>query len=193
MKSKLTVEIEQQRRVVQDKQAAYDKAYATTTPLFRELESLNVSSKSVAKIQAKIDRVKVLSKSLNMQAEAVIAEQKKLLALLDSGIRDQLEKQHGLLAYGLATGGLGPEAQLLHATIGDYLNAKTDADAAAAQRSARLLWKYGTIIPGDKPYTASILDEYEALQGEDASAFYRQHEATIKSQLQARYDSNQQP
>jgi hypothetical protein len=191
MKSKLDHEIEQQRRVLQDKQAAYDEAKATTMPLLKEVESLDVS----AKHKDKIARANVLGKSLKLQAEGVIAEQNKLLALQDSAIRDQLEKQHGLLAYGIATSGLGPEAQLLHATIGDYLNAKTDADRDAAKRSASLLWKHGTIIKGEKPgASTSVLDEFEAIADpEHASAYYRQHEATIKAQMDARRDAANQP
>jgi hypothetical protein len=193
MKSKLTVEIEQQKRVVQDKLVAYNEAHATTIPLMKEVESLHVSGKLTAKHKDRVSRANVLAKSLNVQAEAVLAEQKKLIALLDSGIRDQLEKQHGLLAYGLATGGLGPEAQLLHATIGDYLAATTDDDRAAADRSATLIWKHGTIIPNEAKPVSTVLAEFEALEGEQASAFYRENKEAIMAALQARQDAANQP
>jgi hypothetical protein len=122
----------------------------------------------------------IRAEGLKKQAEGVIAEQNKLIALQKSAIRDQLEKQHGLLAFGLATGNaLGPEAALLHDTISDYLNAKTEADAEAAHRSAELLWKHGCIIPGEPGPEATgsaIVSDFETIEDPEArSAYYKKH------------------
>src|SRR5262245_60791335 len=103
--SKLIHEIEQQLRVVKDKQAAYDEARTSTMPLLNEVERLSKSGKITAKHKDKVDRANVLGESLKRQAEGVIAEQNKLIGMQNAAIRDVLEKQHGLLAYGLATGG----------------------------------------------------------------------------------------
>ena len=81
---------------------------------------------------------------------------------------------HGLLAYGLANGGLGAEARVLHASLDDFRNVKTEADRNAAERSVNLCLKHGSLTKVSKPDTA-ILDEYERLESEDASAFHRKH------------------
>jgi hypothetical protein len=128
---------------------------------------------------------------LKKQYQDVLAQQDKHIELQNAAIRHELEMMHGLLAYGLANSGLGAEARVLHASLDDFLNAKTEADRNAAERSVNLCLKHGSLTKVGKPDTA-ILDEYEALEGEDATAFYKKHEKTIHSQLQARQDAANQ-
>ena len=127
--------------------------------------------------------------TLKERYQNVIAAQEAHLELQKQAMHHQLEKQHGLLSYGAANGGLSAELQLLHGCLADYLNAKSDADRASANRSIRLCWEHSTlpkVVGGQKPDTV-ILDEFESIQDpEFASAYYRQHEATIKAQLQVR-------
>jgi hypothetical protein len=131
-------------------------------------------------------------KALKGRYEAFITEQDKHLELQNRAIHDQLEKQHGLLAYALATGDLSPEMQLLHGSLADFLNAKNDADRKAAKRSIDLCWTHSTLPEVGKKVDTAILDEFESIEDpEERSRFYREHTATIASQLQARQDSNQ--
>jgi hypothetical protein len=130
--------------------------------------------------------------ALEKQYQDVLAAHDKHIELQNAAIRHEFEQMHGLLAYGLANSGLSAEARMLHASLDDFLNAKTDADRNAAERSVNLCLEHGKLTKVGKPDTA-ILDAYEALEGEDATAFYRANEATIKSQLQARIDASNQP
>jgi len=118
--------------------------------------------------------------------------QDKHIELQNAAIRHELEQMHGLLAYGLANSGLGAEARMLHASLDDFLTAKNDPDRDAAERSVNLCLKHGSLTKVGKPDT-SVLDQYEALEGEESSRFYRKNEATIKSQLQARINASNQP
>jgi hypothetical protein len=72
--------------------------------------------------------------------------------------------------------------------LDDFLNAKTEADRNAAERSVNLCLKHGSLTKVSKPDTA-ILDEYERLESEDASAFHRKRQPEILAQLQQRQDS----
>ena len=130
--------------------------------------------------------------ALKSRYETVIDAQKAHLALQKQAIHGQLEKQHGLLSYGAANGGLSAELQLLHGCLADYLNAKSDADRASAKKSIHLCWEHSTlprIDGGGKPDTA-ILDEYESITDPECStAFYKRHQEAIQSQLQARIDA----
>jgi hypothetical protein len=130
--------------------------------------------------------------ALKKQYQDFVDQQDRHIELQNAAIRHELEQMHGLLAYGLANRGLGAEARVLHASLDDFLNAKSDSDRNAAQRAVDLCLKHGALTKVGRPDTA-ILDQYEALEGEDATAFYRKHEKTIHSQLQARQDASNQP
>ena len=78
-------------------------------------------------------------KALGDRYRTVIDAQKAHLALQKQAVDGQLEKQHGLLSFAIANGGVSTELQLLHSCLSDYLNAKSDADKKAAKRSIRLL------------------------------------------------------
>ena len=133
-------------------------------------------------------------KALKSRYDTVLAAQKAHLALQKQAIHGQLEKQHGLLSYGAANGGLSAELQLLHGCLADYLNAKSDADRASAKKSIHLCWEHSTLPKvGPKPDTA-ILDDYERIEDpEESSKFYRENQRAILVQQQARQDAANQP
>jgi hypothetical protein len=81
--------------------------------------------------------------------------------------------------------------QLLHDIIGDVLEAKAQPDREAARRAYRLCLE---AMPDPKAATPSTpeLDRFESLEGEHATAYYRQHEAIIGAQLQIRQDAANQ-
>jgi hypothetical protein len=132
-------------------------------------------------------------KALGDRYRTVIAAQEAHLALQKQAIYGQLEKQHGLLSYGIANGGLSAELQLLHGCLSDFLNGKSDGDREAADRSIKLCWEHSTLPKIGAKVETAILDEYERLEGEYASFYYRQHKDAIASQLQARQDAANQP
>src|SRR6476620_5872756 len=107
---------------------------------------------------------------LKKQYQDLVAAQDKHIELQNAAIRHELEQMHGLLAYGLANSGLGAEARMLHASLDDFLTAKNDPDRDAAERSVNLCLKHGSLTKVGKPDT-SVLDQYEALEGEESSRF----------------------
>jgi hypothetical protein len=130
--------------------------------------------------------------ALKKQYQDVLAQQDKHIELQNAAIRHELEQMHGLLAYAAANSGLSVEARMLHASLDDFLHAKSDSDRNAAERAVDLCLEHGKLTKVGKPDT-SILDAYEALEGEDASRFYRENQQTILAQLQARQDAANQP
>ena len=48
-------------------------------------------------------------------------------------------RSHGLLAYGMATGGLSRDAELLFNTRGDFLQAGSDSDRASHEKAVNLI------------------------------------------------------
>jgi hypothetical protein len=135
-------------------------------------------------------------KQLKGFCDALVAEKDNQTALLkqegerlDGEILHQYRLMRGLTSYGIANGMGTPDLQLLHASLDDVLNAKTDSDRVAAKKTADLVFQYGKFGNEAKSDTA-ILDEYESIEDpEYSSAFYKQHEATIKAQYQLRIDA----
>lgn len=127
--------------------------------------------------------------ALKERYQNVIAAQEAHLDLQKQAIHHQLEKQHGLLSYAIASGEVSAEMQLLHGSLADYLNAKNDIDRARAKKDVDLCWEHSTLPKlGEKssaPDTA-ILDQYERLEDEDATAFYKENQTAILAQMDAR-------
>ena len=84
---------------------------------------------------------------------------------------------HGLLNYGLATGGLGPTPGLLFNELSDFLAAKTEGDRDSAERAVNLILAHGNVF-GDKEQTTDdindrVLTQFEAITDpEECSRFY---------------------
>ena len=130
--------------------------------------------------------------------DAIIAEkrvqielQKKELARIDEERQRQYQLMRGITSYALGTGQGDVDLQLLHDSLGDVLDAKNDIDRQEARKTTDLVLKYGRF--GNereaKPDTR-LIDEFERLEGEAASEFYRAHEEEIKAELQARYNAS---
>ena len=99
---------------------------------------------------------------------------------------------HGLLAYGVATGGLSSDATLLFNTLGDFLEAKSDGDRVSAQKAVDLILQHGNL--GDRNDEAGpddrILAEFESISDpEERSRFYQRHRA----ELMKAHDVRQSP
>jgi hypothetical protein len=126
--------------------------------------------------------------------DAIIAEmdvqielqKKELDRIKKEGLR-QRQLMRGLTSYAVATGDASPDLLLLHATLGDLLDAKNDHDREEADKTVSLIMKYGKFGNEAKP-VSTVLDEFERLEGEAASEFYRQNETAIKAALQVRFD-----
>jgi hypothetical protein len=125
--------------------------------------------------------------------DAELANQKALMdkehSRIEEAVREEYAKMRGLTSYTLGTGQGSPELQLLHDSLSDVLDAKSDHDREAAKKTVDLCLKFAKFGNEAKPDTG-VLDEYEAITDpEYSSALYRQHEAAIKAQLQTRIDA----
>jgi hypothetical protein len=188
-------QLEQSRANLAKLQADLDAEQASVSEASKKYERGQRSGKVGKQLLSEGAYLAKRMEALKERYQNVIAAQEAHLALQKQAIHGKLELQHGLLSYAIANGGVSAELQLLHGCLSDYLNAKTDADKKAAKRSIDLCWEHSTLpeVGGvQKPDTA-ILDAYEQLEDEDATAFYKMHEATITAQYQARIDAANQP
>jgi hypothetical protein len=203
----LRATIEQARELAMQKCAAFDRELtqlklelaqgkADLAAAQAEFAQGNPSAELTAKIRAFPRRKAYLQMKLAAleEASAAAVEAKdRLIAIhteaADEETRDIYERMHGLLAYGAAMGTNTPDCQLLHDSIGDYLEASSPGDRKAAERSISLIFEHGDL--GDKDRKAAreddrILKEFEAISNpESRSAFYSQH----KAQIMAAYDA----
>lgn len=189
-------QLEQSRANLAKLQADLDAEQASVFEASKKYERGQRSGKVSKELVSEGAYLAKRMKALKSRYGTVIDAQKAHLALQKQAIYGQLEKQHGLLSYAIANGGVSAELQLLHGCLADYLNAKSDADRASANRSIKLCWEHSTLPKvggGEKPDTA-ILDEYEDISDpEDASFYYRQHKDVILAQQQARINAANQP
>ena len=185
-------QIEQSEAKLRKLQTSLDEEQASVSKAAKKYEANQRRGKVTKELVSEGAYLAKRMAALKERYQNVIAAQEAHLALQEQAIHHQLEKQHGLLSYAIASGEVSAEMQLLHGSLSDYLNAKSDIDRARAKRDVDLCWEHSTLPKLGKksssPDTA-ILDEYEALADEDATAFFREHKDVIQSQLQARMDS----
>jgi hypothetical protein len=133
--------------------------------------------------------------ALEGEVERFRAQTKKQRTNLDQVVHEQHERMHGLLAYGMGTGGLNSDGQLLFNTLSDLLGAKTEGDRASAERAVNLILLHGDVF-GDKQKATEteddrIIAEFEAITDpEEQSRFYAKHKNEIMAATEAR-KSNQ--
>jgi hypothetical protein len=147
------------------------------------------------KATAKLDKLK----RVDVQFKAIMQTRDEARSRYDAAIDALDEKSvleiRGLCAYADGTGRGSAATRYLLEECKAYEAAKGDYKLRH-QLWGQIVDVLGTVadaVEGKKSSAAdtSVLAEYEALEGEDATAFYKANEATIKSQLQARFDSNQ--
>ena len=187
-------QLKQSRDKLAQLQAELNEEQASVSEAEKKYERGQRSGRVSKELVSQGAHLALRMKALGDRYRTVIAAQEAHLALQKQAVHGQLEKQHGLLSYAIANGGVSPELQLLHGCLADYLGAKTDADKKAAKRSIDLCWTHSTLPKVGQKVDTATLAELEAITDpEDATAFYRTHEATIKAQYQARIDAANQP
>jgi hypothetical protein len=145
------------------------------------------------KLVEKRDFLKLRVEALETEAEQFRAQQQKQLSLLEKDLHEKYSRTHGLLAYGIATGGLSPDATLLYDTLGDFLASKSDSDRASAQRAVNLILDHGNLGPKDDEAGPddAILRQFEEIEDpERRSAFFRKHRDAIQRAFDARQNNN---
>ena len=136
-------------------------------------------------------------KTINAQQAKVGPAWKAARAKYDAAIdaldAAQVQEIRGLCAYamGIGRGGAGiafllEECKAYDAAKGDYKVRKS-----MHKQICEVVASVADSMLGVKPSSVdtAILDEYERLEGEDASFYYKRHRDVIASQLQARQDS----
>jgi hypothetical protein len=128
---------------------------------------------------------------LEKRYEDLIEEKRKHVALLKDELRGSFEKMQGLLSYGISTGGLTPDLQLLYDILGDVLSAKDDGDREAAERSVFLCLEHGRF--GQEAVQTDdderILAKFESMpDGEERTCFYNRNRDQIHAGLARRQE-----
>jgi hypothetical protein len=185
-------QIEQDRTNLAKLQADLDAEQASVSKAVKKYEANQRRGKVTKELVSEGAYLAKRMAALKERYQTIIDAQNKHLAMQKQVIHHRLELQHGLLSYAIANGGVSAELQLLHGCLSDYLNAKTDADRASAKKSIDLCWEHSTLPKlGEKSSAVNTpeLDEYEALEGEDATAYWKQHREILNSQLDARRNS----
>jgi hypothetical protein len=146
----------------------------------------------LTKLVEKRDLLKLKVQALEKEVEQFRAQQQKQLNLLEKALHEKHERMHGLLAYGMATGGLSPDAALLFNELGDFLAAKSESDRAAATKAIGLILDHGNVF-GDKQEEKAddiddrILAQFESIADEQQrTAFYQKHRDEIHRGFEAR-------
>jgi chromosome segregation ATPase len=147
------------------------------------------------KLVEKRDLLKLKVSALEGEIEQLRVQSKKQHTNLNQVVHERYERMHGLLAYGMGTGGLNSDAQLLFHTLGDLLQAKSESDRASAERTVNLILEHGDVF-GDKQDKAATADDeiarqFEAISDpEQRTAFYNKHSAEIQRGFDARKSNN---
>jgi hypothetical protein len=139
--------------------------------------------------QKRAESLKGYYKTIDTEHEYQKEQMSKERDRLEQAVRAEYEKMRGLTSYALGTGQGSPELQLLHDSLGDVLDAKNGPDREDARKTVDLCLKFAK-FGNEAKLDTGILDEYESIADpEHSSAFYKQHEATIKAQYQLRIDA----
>lgn len=146
------------------------------------------------KLVEKRDLLRLKVDALEKEHEAFRSQQQKQIDLLNKAVHEKYERMHGLLAYGVATGGLSSDATLLFNTLGDFLNASSDSDRKAAGRAVSLILEHGN-LEGAKAGTDSADDEilrrFEAIRDDgERTSFYQKFKGEILAGYEARKQRN---
>jgi hypothetical protein len=198
---RLESDIEQCEAAIADKTNSVQRNYAS---IKKDLSSLRqefnevkdsgdepkVKKLKLTKLTEKRDLIKMKVEALETELEQFRGQQRKKLSLLEASLRAKQERMHGLLAYVAATGTLSRDGMLLFNTLGDLLEAKTDADRASGNRAAALILEHGDIFGDKEAKTGACDDEalrrFESISDpEERSAFYSKH----RDEIQRGYDS----
>jgi hypothetical protein len=151
------------------------------TTIKEELAAIRSELQSDSIQSAKADFLKLKVEQFDKQYDALLAEKSKQVNLLKDDLRNSLERMRGLLAYGIANGGLNPDASLLFDSLGDVLDAKSDSDRQSAEKAVFLTLEHGR-------FAAKLLARFESIRDPElASAFYRKHQTAIQSAFSARH------
>ena len=144
----------------------------------RELKKLK--GKDASPDKAKFIDLKI--GALEKAYDEVASAQDERITLLNGELREKFQRMHGLLAYGIASGGLNPDAALLFGSLTDFLGAKDEGDRQAAEKAAFLCLEHGSF--GRTSNEPSILAEFEAITDpEQRSRFHRKHRTEILKAL----------
>ena len=186
----LDTQIKQSQANLDKLQAELDEEKASVFEASKKYERGARSDKATKQFLSEGAHLALRMKALGERYRTVIDAQKAHLALQRQALHGKLERQHGLLSYAIANGGVSTELQLLHSCLSDYLNAKTDSDKKAAKRSIDLCWEHSTLPEvGAKALDTDTLDTYEALEGADATFYYKQNQEAILAQMEASRNS----
>jgi hypothetical protein len=207
-KSKLTnntslqLAIDRCEAALDDQQNSVDRNLASVQKDLRSLrsefekikdsgDSPKLKAQKLTKLAEKRDLLKLKVDALKTEVEQFRAQTKKQRTNLDQVVHEQHERMHGLLAYGMSTGGLNSDAQLLFNTLSDLLQAKTARDRASSERAVNLIILHGDPFGDKAKMTATADDEiarqFEAITDEqERTTFYNKHRDEIHRGLEAR-------
>jgi hypothetical protein len=194
---RLQADIEQCEAALTDKANSLERGCASVRKDLRSLRREVNKHKdckdpeTLKPLVAKRDLLKLRVQALEKEQDDFVAQQRKKLSLLISEIHAKFERMHGLLNYGLATGGLGPTPGLLFNELSDFLAAKTEGDRDSAERAVNLILAHGNVF-GDKEQTTDdindrVLTQFEAITDpEECSRFYAKNRDEIQRGFEAR-------
>jgi hypothetical protein len=143
------------------------------------------------KLVEKRDLLKMKVEALEGEVEQFRAQTKKQHANLNQVVYEKYQSMHALLSYPGGDARLGPDGQLLFHTLSDFLQAKSESDRAAAERTVNLILAHGDVF-GDKAKMTETADDeiarqFEAMEdGEQRSAFFKKHRDEILRGFESR-------
>ena len=146
------------------------------------------------KATAKLEKLMTIKTQMEKLRETRNEARNRFDAAIDAADEKGVQDTRGLCAYAEGTRQSSAGIRYLLQECKAYEAAKGDFKLRRALRAqiiditgsvATALEKAKGIVSPDN----SILAEFERLEGEDATAFWKQHQEAIQSQLQARIDS----
>ena len=183
---RLQSDIEQSDAAILDKANSLKRGCASFRKELRKAKACKNPTERAEK--QKFLEVKL--QALEKEHEQFLGEQSRQINLLKKDLHEKQERMRGLLAYGLATGGLCPDATLLFNTLGDLLGAKTEGDRASANKAVNLILEHGNIFGKEEDtgaYDDEALRRFESLSdSEQRSAFYNKNRDAIHRAFEAR-------
>ena len=147
---------------------------------------------------AKLAKLKSIKSQMLKLRETRNEARNRFDTAIDALNAKSVQDIRGLCAYAEGTGQSSAGIRYLIEECKSFDAAKGDFKLRSALRSqivdvlanvADSIEKQKGIVSAD----TSVLARFEALEGEDASAFYHKHKETIRVQLQARQDAANQP
>jgi hypothetical protein len=196
---RLQSDIEQCEAALADKTHSLQRGCASVQKDLRSLRKKFEKAKDsrdlpkLKKLKEKRDLLRLKVEALE-RGRAVSRRAAKAAQPSREALHEKHEHMHGLLAYGMSTGSLSPDAELLFNTLGDLLGAKTEGDRASANKAVDLILEHGNIL-GKEEETGACDDEalrrFENLSDpEERSAFFNQNRDEILRGFDARKNNS---